>query len=272
MKTGMALAIGLNAVDPEHYGGWSGELVACEADAEDMAEIAKINKFHATTLLTKAATRANVIGEISKAANTLKTGDIFMLSYSGHGGQVPDENGDEPDDLDETWCLYDGEMIDDELNAQFAKFAPGVRVLVFSDSCHSGTVTKVAYLKSINAIKPGTLYRYMPLDIALRVYRKNKAFYDKILLDPSLKDAEDAVKASVLLISGCQDNQLSADGDANGLFTSQLLAVWNHEKYRGNYRQFYKKIYKLMPPDQKPNFYRTGKIDPVFEKLHIFKI
>ncbi len=272
MATGKALTIGLNAVDPEHYGGWSGDLNACEADANDMAEIAKINKFQVKTLLTKNATRANVIDEISEAANTLKPGDLFMLSYSGHGGQVPDINGDEVDDLDETWCLYDGEMIDDELNAQFAKFAEGVNVLVFSDSCHSGTMTKVAYLRSINAINPKVRYRDMPLDIALRVYRENKPFYDKIMKDPGLKDAEDNVKASVLLISGCQDNQLSADGEANGLFTSQLLAVWNHEKYRGNYRQFYKGIYKLMPYDQKPNFYRTGVINPSFEKRHIFKI
>ncbi len=30
-------------------------------------------------------------------------------------------------------------------------------------------------------------------------------------------------KASILLISGCQDNQLSADGEVNGLFTGELL-------------------------------------------------
>lgn len=272
MANGIALTIGLNAVDPKHYGGWSGDLNACEADANDMAEIAKLNNFQVKTLLTKNASRANVIDEFTKAASTLKPGDFFMLSYSGHGGQIPDVNGDEVDDLDETWCLYDGELIDDELNAQFAKFAEGVRVLVFSDSCHSGTVTKEAYLRSINALNPGTRYRNMPFDIAMRVYRQNKSFYDKVMKDPSLKDVEDTVKASVLLISGCQDTQFSSDGDANGLFTSQLLAVWNHGKFKGNYRQFYKKIYQMMPPNQKSNYYRTGKIDLMFEKGSVFKI
>ena len=33
---------------------------------------------------------------------------------------------------------------------------------------------------------------------------------------------------SVILISGCQDNQTSMDGDHNGAFTEQLLKVWNH--------------------------------------------
>jgi hypothetical protein len=271
MAVGMALTIGLNAVDPKHYAGWSGDLVACENDANDMAKIANSRTFQVKRLLTTDATRENVINEISEAAKALKAGDIFMLSYSGHGGQVPDLHADEVDDLDETMCLYDGQLIDDELNLQFAKFSEGVRVLVFSDSCHSGTVSKVAYLKSLGAIHPKTRYRYMPVDVSWRVYRENQPFYDKILKDKNLKDAEDAVKASVLLISGCQDNQLSSDGDANGLFTSQLLYVWDVGNFKGDYRQFYNKIYKLMPPNQTPNYYRTGKIDPPFETKQVFE-
>ena len=42
MAKGLALAIGLNAVDPRHYQGWSGELNACEADARDMSAIAEL--------------------------------------------------------------------------------------------------------------------------------------------------------------------------------------------------------------------------------------
>ncbi len=35
----MSLHIGLNRVDPKHYGGWSGPLAACECYANDMAAI-----------------------------------------------------------------------------------------------------------------------------------------------------------------------------------------------------------------------------------------
>jgi len=41
--------------------------------------------------------------------------------------------------------------------------------------------------------------------------------------DKSLSDAENDIKASVLLISGYQDNQYSRDGDANDIFTSKLV-------------------------------------------------
>src|SRR5690606_11438965 len=81
---GMALAIGLNAVDPTHYDGWSGELIACEQDAADMSGIAASQGFAVTTLLTRDATRARVLAELARAAETLRSGDIFMLSYSGH--------------------------------------------------------------------------------------------------------------------------------------------------------------------------------------------
>jgi hypothetical protein len=229
-------------------------------------------------LLTRAATRTKVVGEISRAAKSLKSGDIFMLSYSGHGGQLPDLNSDEPDAQDETWCLYDGELVDDELYSHLGTFAQGVRVLVFSDSCHSGTVVKLAYYRG--TVLDRTLglgshevrYRFMPPDVALRTYRNNRSFYDKILKDRRIKDSEQTVKASVLLISGCQDNQLSADGDFNGLFTAQLLRVWKHGLFKGNYRQFYRAIVRRMPPDQTPNYFRTGRLDPRFEAQRPFTI
>ncbi|HMK50061.1 MAG TPA: caspase family protein [Thermodesulfovibrionales bacterium] len=268
MPKGLALTIGLNSVDPKHYGGWSGDLNACEADAEDMADISKSKKFKVKTLLTKSATRKNVLAEISKAAKVLNAGDIFMLSYSGHGGQLPDMNDDEPDSQDETWCLFDGELVDDELYTGLGKFKPDVRVLVFSDSCHSGTVVKMAYYQKSMITRdssPGVRYRCMPPDAALRTYRNNRSFYDSILANKAITSAPEKVKASILLISGCQDNQLSSDGDFNGLFTSQLLKVWKNGAFKDNYKKFHSAIVRRMPPDQTPKYFRAGSINSRFE-------
>jgi hypothetical protein len=276
---GLAVHIGLNAVDPAHYAGWDGPLNACEADANDMAAIAKKSGMKSTVLLTKKGTRAKALAGIRAAAKQLKRGDLFLLTYSGHGGQVPDVTGEEDDKQDETWCLYDGELIDDELYAELARFAAGVRVLVLSDSCHSGTVTRARPTPP----PPGTRSKMMPPDIADRTYQQNKAFYDKLqkavakaagsgkLPDPDTMLAQAATdprvarivknfKPSVILISGCQDNQTSLDGAHNGAFTEQLLKVWNSGAYKGDYVTFHAQITSGLPSSQTPNLFPLGAV------------
>ena len=121
----LSLHIGLNAVSAAAYAGWDGPLAACEFDANDMAAIAKAKGMKSTVLLTKKGTRANVLAGLRSAAKTLSAGDLFFMSYSGHGGQVPDVSGDEADKQDETWCLYDGQLIDDELYFELSRFKAG---------------------------------------------------------------------------------------------------------------------------------------------------
>ena len=263
---GLSLHIGLNSVDPGHYAGWAGELTACEADAEDMHAIAEKRGFSATLLKTGEASREAVIANIRNAARTLSKGDIFFLSYSGHGGQVPDLNGDEYDLQDETWCLYDGQLIDDELRLLWGEFVRGVRVLVLSDSCHSGTVTKLAFFARSGGMAVPTMdlspaaeqprYKFMPPEIAMRTYRQNRDFYDT--LGASLPKKPLPIRAAVRLISGCQDNQLSQDGTFNGLFTGTLLRAWSDGRFKGDYNAFHRKIQSMMPPSQSPNHYFIG--------------
>src|SRR6187431_793212 len=173
----LSLHVGLNTVSAAAYSGWDGPLSACEFDAHDMAAIAKVQGMKPTVLITKKATRKSVIDAMRAAAKTLRKGDLFFLTYSGHGGQIPDKSGEEPDRKDETWCLYDGQMIDDELYALLAGFVEGVRVLVLSDSCHSGTVTREI---PPPPPPPGMRAKLMPDAVAMRVYRDHQAFYDKI--------------------------------------------------------------------------------------------
>jgi hypothetical protein len=281
MAKGLSLHLGLNRVDPKQYEGWDGALVACEADAKDMRRLAAARGFKPTILLTRKATAAAVIKTISAAAAQLSAGDIFFLTYSGHGGQVPDTNGDEKDDQDETWVLYDRELVDDELYALWAKFKQGVRILVLSDSCHSGTVTKLVSYRTITegrgrGARPygqdrPPRFRRMPLAVERQVNKKHKKLYDRI--QKSHMGAEhQPVGASVFLISGCQDNQLSSDGDKNGLFTGTLLETWKAGKFRGGYRRFHREIGNRMPPWQSPNFYRVGAADLRFERQKPFTV
>ncbi|MDO9353357.1 MAG: hypothetical protein Q7T55_06665, partial [Solirubrobacteraceae bacterium] len=64
---GLSLHLGLNLVSPAAYGGWDGPLAACEFDANDMAAIAKSKGMKPTVLLTKKATRANLLAAMRRA-------------------------------------------------------------------------------------------------------------------------------------------------------------------------------------------------------------
>jgi metacaspase-1 len=267
MATKRSLHIGLNSVDPGHYDGWDGTLMACEFDAEDMQKLAESRGFEPTKLLTQEATAAAVIAAIEKAASELSKGDFLFLTYSGHGGQVPDGNGEnEPDRSDETWVLYDRQLVDDELYALWAKFQPGVRIFVLSDSCHSGSVLRdiddrdavpnvVADREAAAAQSPRR--RALPLDVMVKTYRAHADEYDAIQGGvPSSADA--SLGASVLLISGCQDDQLSMDGMSNGLFTETLLGVWDEGRWQGDYPSFHQAIVAKMPQEQQPNLMQVG--------------
>jgi hypothetical protein len=275
MPKGLSLHIGLNAVDPNHYAGWDGQLAACEFDANDMAAIARKQGYNPQVLLTSAATSKTVIGAIRSAAQTLKKGDIFFLSYSGHGGQVPDTNDDETDGKDETWVLFDRQVIDDELYALWSLFAPGVRIIMLSDSCHSGSVLRM--LPVFDAIADaglapvGPRYRGMPQTISAKTYKNNKALYEHIQ-DANSKGDKAVIGATVLLISGCQDNQLSSDGDRNGLFTQMLRRTWKNGSFLGSYRTFRQKIAALMPPEQTPVYSKVGAVNHDFERQKPFAI
>ncbi|MES3014165.1 MAG: caspase family protein [Pseudomonadota bacterium] len=274
---GLALNVGLNLVSAAAYGGWDGPLAACEFDANDMAVIAQSKGMKATVLLTKKATRANLLAGMRSAAKALKSGDFFLLSYSGHGGQMPDANADEDDKKDETWCLYDGQLLDDELYFELSRFAAGVRILVLSDSCHSGTVTREI---APPPPPPNQRPKLMPDAVARRVYAEHQAFYDKLQADvaaaarKAFTDPDEALaqlgaaaeatalvgrfKPGVVLISGCQDNQTSMDGDHNGAFTEQLLKVWNGGRFAGNYNAVHNQIRAGLPRSQSPNLFVLG--------------
>ncbi|MEZ0266309.1 MAG: caspase family protein, partial [Phycisphaerae bacterium] len=263
----IALCIGLNAVDPQHYAGWAGTLLGCEPDANDMTVIANGRGFATTKLLTKAATRDAVLKQIRQAAGQLKNGGIFMISYSGHGGQVPDAHAPPQDNgMAQTWCLYDGELLDKELYAEWSKFAAGVRVLVISDSCHSEGIAKMvpadyridlarggpagpdvagarrlAELKGLfdaTAAKDrGVRMKALPPAESIATYQAEKVRYDKIARDVARPASP--IAPWVMTLAACKNDQLAGDTPQNGIFTAALKGVWAGGAFAGDYRAFH---------------------------------
>jgi hypothetical protein len=248
MAQGFSLHIGLNGVDATKYNNWAGTLSGCVNHANAMQAICASQGFTTQMLLDGEASAGAILGAIGQAAFNLQSGDTFVISYSGHGGQVPDTTGASPNGLDDTWVAYDRMVPGHELYNLWGQFAADVRIEVYSDSCHSGTVirglftangavnwpgarTKAVPLFETSrgmqnfknvyapagtaAMKSGppdeaarTTSRAIPPTLALQLFERDQAMYETAQWSRKRGD----IAAAVILISGCQDNQESQDG------------------------------------------------------------
>lgn len=275
-----SLHIGLNAVDPGHYAGWSGILNACEADMRRMSELARVSGFQSqTTLETQSATRARVIEEIRSAATQVEPGDMFLVSFSGHGGKVPDlqELGDNGDD--ETWCLYDGQLMDDELLLLWSEFGEGVRILIVSDSCHSGGIDRHGSTLAPRLETTNDRVRTAPSNVLRDTYNSNRDFYDTLQRDirhsaggKTELQISHGLKASCALLAACHDFELALENDFGGYFTNTLMDVWNFGRFQGNYSNFIQSISVFIGVFQAPQLKIFGNPANPFIRQKPFQI
>jgi metacaspase-1 len=178
-------------------------------------------------------------------------------------------------------------LLDDELYTFWTRFRPDVRVLVISDSCHSGTVIKklaadaAVAAESPRADKP----RFLPLAVAATAYLHDRAFYEALgrnvkgemrgtmsMEEVASRPLNAPVHCAVRLLSGCQDNQLSRDGLVNGRFTGELLRAWDQGRFSGDYRSFHARIVSRMPASQTPNYWLIGQPSAAFDAQVPFSI
>lgn len=278
MNHSLALHIGLNRISPDHY-GTDGALAGCVNDANAMQRIARAQGYSTVKLLDEQATAENVLSHVMRAASSLQPGGTFLLTYSGHGAQVDDDSGDEVDGKDETWCLYDRMLIDDELWAALQRFPAGAQVVIVSDSCHSGTVYRTGLSMGFYDAA-GTVHRpdgaprkvrLLPRDNVKKALAHEDTYRGALRLKRR-RIGDIAPKVTVLTLSGCQDNQLSADGDVNGLFTERLLYAYGNGIEGHSYDSLMRAVQKSeMPPDQTPKISCVGPQEHDLPKRLAFK-
>lgn len=222
-----ALLIGINK-----YQLPGANLNGCINDVEDAkAKLLAPLGFQAanvTTITDAKATRANMLAGLKALVASGKAGDFLYFHYSGHGAQVPDTNGDEPEGQDEILCPTDmavvngafkNAIVDDELQSILGTIKPGVNLLFVSDSCNSGTVDQIRNQAITSKVRgltlPANLRNLTPLQVDAAAQATFKAR---------------AAAGKYVLISGCQDDQTSADayinGRYNGALTYMLLDAW----------------------------------------------
>lgn len=223
-----AIALGLTHVDPAGYGGWFGDCPGTDVDAAAFAKLCHDKGFSGVNVLVNSFADDRYLEPVFlRICEQLQPDDLLVLFFSGHGGQQPDENGDEEDGRDETICLWSRELVDDDIG-QYLQLVPAdVRMLMVSDSCHAGTNFRA---------------------------RRNVES-QPITLDKSTKDME----ASLLHFGGCSDDRFSYGDEDGGEFTQRLVKVARRSRKPLTYRQWFDRTMLLMPTHQTPTITACGE-------------
>ncbi|KAI9188329.1 hypothetical protein H9P43_002720 [Blastocladiella emersonii ATCC 22665] len=138
MPNSVAICIGLN------YPGTESALVGCDIDANTMSGVAAsmgIDNVHTVTDDAAPVTREQVLEGLREMVAQAQPGDSLLFSFSGHGGQATDLNGDEG--TDEFIQCSDGPITDDEIRAILAGVPEGATMTMVCDSSASGTIADI---------------------------------------------------------------------------------------------------------------------------------
>lgn len=190
-----------------NYGGSRHELRGCVNDAENLAEffVESGAAREADVTLLREPTGNEIIAALWTLSEESRGGafDSMFVSFSGHGVQVRDSDGNESDGCDECICPSDfvehGVITDDDLARIFARFSRNVRVRVLMDCCHSGSGLDLPHVfLGHNHSRPVSGCRAGP-------------------------------HRDIAMISGCRDRETSADAfdasrsECTGALTSAVL-------------------------------------------------
>lgn len=232
-----ALLIGIN------YMGTTSQLSGCINDVNNMKNIL-VDKFgysaNCITLMTDHSplrpTRSNILNQLNQMVNlsfsrrNQEPVEEIWIHYSGHGSYIRDTSGDENDGQDETICPLDystsGFITDDELNRILQAINPKVRLITLFDSCHSGTILDLRYKYDL---------------VNKRCNEDNKT---------------NKINCAAICISGCKDNQTSADAyglDNNSSFSGAMTSSFLHALKVTNYTGSISQIVLLMRDYLKQN-------------------
>ena len=243
-----SLHIGIN-----DYPGTGSDLSGCVNDANDWRAALAEKGFETISLLDEEATKSNMHEAISKIVGDTGRDDIAVITYSGHGTWIADEDGDEPDGRDEALCPHDitegNVLTDDELYDIFSDRRRGARIIMISDSCHSGTVNRARTIMPGAENDPWNFQKIRFL--APEFYLKGDAARLRRARQVENVKASGKIRAASVLLSGCKDDEYSYDawfnGRPNGAFTYVALHTLKDLAGDAVYRDWYRSIREILP-------------------------
>lgn len=207
-----ALLIGINKYSnlPPHY-----QLSGCTNDIEIMARILEENfgfpESNIKKLRDEEATREGILAALGALTERIAENDIAVIHYSGHGSQIRDREGDEPDGWDETIVPNDSgrgsypnrDITDDEIYVWLLELTEKTpHVTLIFDCCNSGTISRDAF---------GTKSRWVEPD--MRPVEELPPSPVLKMMKASSRDVGPSgwlpLSRRYVLIAGCRDNESS---------------------------------------------------------------
>lgn len=216
-----ALSVGINYVGSEY------ELRGCINDSNNIVVFLQSQGFdNIKTVLEQEATTDGIKAALEWLVADLKSGDIIVFHYSGHGSQLP--SASEADGFEEIICPVDLDwkkkvITDDTLREIFSKVPDGVSTTVILDCCHSGnmldhknSLSIERHANTISVVDANLKSRFLPPPA-----RIEKKLADRTLVNWSTsKD----INRNALLIAGCKSDQTSADALIDGIYQGAATA------------------------------------------------
>lgn len=242
-----AVLIGIN------YTGTKNQLRGCINDVKNMSSFLNQHfgySWDDMVILTddqreraRIPTRDNILRAMEWLVANARPNDSLVFHYSGHGGVTKDLVGDEESGLDD--CIYPldfemtGQIIDDVMHDIMVKrLPPGCRLTALYDSCHSGTALDLPFVYSTKGVvKEPNLWKDAgtgAFDAFLSYERGNIGGAISSITGLVKKVANlgstdrqqiinmKASPADIISISGCKDDQTSADAVEGGLSTGAM--------------------------------------------------
>ena len=186
-------------------------------------------------LMDTQATLNGMSQALQALSREVNRNDRVLIYFSGHGTQVPDENGDELDQSDEVLVAHDTELIDrqyssngklsggrlinvlrdDEFGSLLAAI-PSENIYVLIDACNSGTTTR-----SLNF---GSVPKYVEYP-GMPTSTKN--------FEPEAVPGS-SIRGHHVLLSAAQDDEYAQDSSQGGVFTrgiyNAVLELQNNDE------------------------------------------
>ena len=249
-----SLLIGIN------YTGSKNQLRGCQQDVRNMTQFLISRGYpsdeKSMVILTDARqgpfypSGRNILAAMDWLVS--EPGTQCFLHYSGHGGQVPDPDGDRESGLDDTIVPVDfeqnGQITSDTLHRRLvSKLPPSSSLFIVFDCCHSGSAVELPFVyrtdedgnvslvdsvkKGIGLVKAANSliqggFSMDKVQDAQQLLAGAKSFFkglthrndegEGLQQDDEYQEDWASEGKSVFMFSGCRDDQTSADANIAG--------------------------------------------------------